>query len=385
MKTVDMPIIELNGTARERGRHYGELAKPLIAEVVAHWRSDLGNFGQNSLTADPVDADEYLKAFLSETHYLKSIEQWTPHLLEEVRGIAEASGQAFENILGLNLMDEEWIFGLRQRLSKPTEKCTAFGVPNQSSGISYAGQNMDIASWVDGRQVLLRVMPHPVTYFDQTFEAPEALVFSSASNIALNGMNANGLGITCNTLAQLQHSIAGLPVSFIVRSVLEQPSLDQAEHFIRSIEHASGQNFILSSPGEMRCFECCGSSVVRYAPEELQGRVFHTNHPLSSPDVSDIPGLNKRSVSTITRLNSITHRLGDPAQTLTLNDIKAALAAHDDPDNPVSRHINNEGSSIGFTTGASIYELGDRPRLHLAAGPPCQTDFIQYHFTTTWR
>lgn len=382
MNTVDMRVIELNGTSWERGCYYGELAKPMIAEVVANWRSDLGNFGQNSLVADPVDADEYLRRFLSETNYLKGIVQWTPHLLKEVRGIAKTSGQAFEDILGLSLMDEEWTFGLRKSLDRTTDKCTAFGLPNPGSHISYAGQNMDIGSWVDGRQVLLRVMPHPVTYFDNTFEAPEALVFSNAGNIALNGMNANGLGITCNTLAQLQHSITGLPISFIVRAVLEQPNIDQAEKLIRAIEHASGQSFILSSQGEMRCFECSGGSVVRYAPKEFQDRLFHTNHPLISSDVSDISGLNKNTVTTIARFKSITERLGDPKLTPRLSDIKAALAAHDDPDNPVSRYANDQGSSIGFTAGSSIYELGVIPRLHLAAGPPCETEFEVFDFST---
>ena len=384
MKTADIPVIELRGSARERGRSYGEEAKSLIAEVVTNWRTDLGNFGQNSLTAIKINSDSYLHDFLKATHYYKSIELWTPHLLEEVKGIAEGSGQAFESILGLNFMDEEWIYGLQQRLNKPSNKCTAFGIPNQYDDVSYGGQNMDIGSWVEGRQVLLRVMPHEVTYFnDETYLAPEALVFSNAGNIALNGVNANGLGITCNTLAQLNHSTTGLPISFIVRSALEQPNIDQAERFLRSIQHASGQNFILSSHDDMRCFECSSSSVVRYAPTEYSGRVFHSNHPIVNQDFDSIAKLTQhRHENSEARMNSICTRLGDPQTKLTLNDIKAALAAHDDPDNPVSRNVNNEGSSIGFTAGSSIYEFSDITRLHLAAGPPCETDFEIFEFTT---
>ena len=373
MKTSDIEVVELSGTARERGRIHGEIGKPLIANLVKSWRADLGNFGQNSETAVPIDPDAYLGEFFSQTKYLSAIERWTPDLLEEVRGIAEGSGQTFENILGLQLMDEEWLFGLSQGLAKPTTKCTAFGVPNQENGLSYAGQNMDIGSWVDGSQVLLRVMP--------TETAPEALAFSIAGNIGLNGLNASGLGITCNTLAQLNYSIDGLPVAFIVRAILAKKSIDEAEDFLRSIAHASGQNYILSSHGDMRCFECCGTSVVRYAPEENQGRVFHSNHPLVNKDESEIAELTRtRLHNTQARLASICTRLGDTTQTLTLDDIKAALAAHDDPENPVSRNTNNEGSSIGFTAGSFIYELGAVPRLHLAAGPPCETAFEIFEF-----
>ena len=375
MRTADIPVIELSGSPRERGRIHGEAAKPLIATVVENWRADLGNFGKNSANTQPIDPSSYLDRFLSQTDYLTAIEKWTPNFLEEVKGIAEGAEQDFETILGIQLMDEEWIFGRRLRLDKPTTKCTAFGVPNPADSISYAGQNMDVPSWVEGKQVLLRVMP--------TETSPEALIFSMAGNIGLNGLNASGLGITCNTLSQLNYAINGLPVAFIVRSILEKHTIDEAEIFLRAIKHASGQNYILSSPGDIRCFECCGTSVVRYAPDTYQGRIFHTNHPLVNQDESDVlPPEKRRSKNTVARLESICHRLGDAIDKVTLGDIKAALAAHDDPDNPVSRNINNQGSSIGYTAGAAIYELEVVPRLHLASGPPCETAFKIFEFNT---
>lgn len=382
MKTSEIPIIELSGTPRERGRLYGETAKPMIAQVVEAWREDLGNFNLGNSNVKRQNPDVYLKAFFSQTHYLSSIEKWTPDLLEEVKGIAEGSGQDFKTTLGLQLMDEEWIFGLRRCLDKPTTKCTAFGVPNQANGISYAGQNMDISRWVEGKQVLLRIMPHQSA--GGNGETPEALVFTTAGNIGLNGLNASALGITCNTLAQLNYLIDGLPVSFIVRSVLERRSIEDAEQFLKTIKHASGQNYILSAPGDMRCFESSATSIVRYAPEAYQGRVFHSNHPLVNPDKSDVSHLTTGRVkNSEARLNSICGRLGDTSRLMTLNDIKAALAAHDDPDNPVSRRTDNDGSSIGYTAGASIYELGDKPRLHLAAGPPCETTFEVFDFSVS--
>ena len=376
MKAADLPVIELSGSPRERGRIHGEAARPLIAKVVEVWRADLGNFAKNSIIASTIDLDVYLNKFFSQTDYLSAIKQWTPDLLEEVQGIAEGSGQTFENIFGLQLLDEEWVFGLRRGLNKPTTKCTAFGVPDQASGVSYAGQNMDTPSWVEGKQVLLRVMP--------TETSPEALIFSMAGNIGLNGLNASGLGITCNTLSQLNYAIDGLPVAFIVRSILERHSIDEAEAFLRSIPHASGQNYILSSAAEIRCFECCGTSVVRYAPDTWQGRIFHTNHPLVNPDENDIfPATKKgRSKNSTARLTSICDRLGDTSRLMTLEDVKAALSAHDDPDNPVSRRINpdNIGNTIGYTAGACIYELGTIPKLHLASGPPCETEFKIFKF-----
>lgn len=375
MKTTDIPVIELSGTPRERGRIHGETAKPLIASLVESWRDDLGNFNLGNSGVKNSHPDTYLDQFLSQTNYLSAIKKWAPDLLEEAYGIAEGAGQDFQHILGLQLIDEEWVFGLRRGLNNPTTKCTAFAVPNQLAVNSYAGQNMDIPSWVEGHQVLLRVMP--------TANSPEALLFSIAGSIGLNGLNASGLGITCNALPQLAYSIDGLPVQFIVRSILAYQNIDQAEQFLHHIQHASGQNYILSAPGDMRCFECSGNQVVRYAPEDQHGRLFHTNHILINPDSSEFAEqITAKPNSSVPRLNSIIHRLGDPSRTVTLDDTKAALAAHDDPDNPVSRVINaqNTSSSIGYTAGSSIYEFSPLPRLHLAAGPPCETAFEVFEF-----
>ena len=375
IKTSDLQLFELKGTPLERGLIFGEAAKTLISKIIELWRAELDNYGAHSSVEQSIDPDIYLNELLSQTGHLAAVNQWAPDLLDEIKGIADGSGQPFEYIFGLHLGDEEWMYGLTRRLSRPTDKCTAFAVSNEVDNLSFAGQNMDVGSWVDKKQVLLRVMPMG--------NAPEALVFTFAGNTGLNGLNAKGLGVTCNTLAQLNYSSDGLPVGAIVRSILTMNSIYEAEQFLRRVPHASGQNYILSSAGDMRCFECSANSVVRYRPDGGDERIFHTNHPLVNKDQNEVFAPEKRrSKNSVARIDSICSRLGDTSQTLTLDDIKAALSAHDDPANPVSRNTNYENSPIGFTAGSSIYELGDVPRLHLAAGPPCETDYEVFEFST---
>ena len=379
MNTLDLPIMTLEGTPRERGRRYGEMAKPLINALVMQWLEHLGQSSQNKQSAKHNAPEVYLKQFFSETNYLDAIKQWTPHLLDEITGIAEGAEQSFEHILGINLMDEEWAFGLRRGLPKPVTKCTAFGLPQSDDGSSYAGQNMDIPSWVEGYQVLLHILP--------TESTPEMYLFSIAGCIGLNGLNACGLGITCNTLASLNKNVSGLPVLFIVRALLEQRSIAQAECLLRQLPHASGQNYLLSSNEAIHCFECSRYCITPYVPTDWQGAIFHTNHPLINQDITqDGPEFEpSAATNSETRFNSIARRLGNGASSDALQRIKAALAAHDDPEHPVSRTINskNTNTTIGYTAGSSIYELGDTPRLHLAAGPPCMTDFKIFEFINT--
>lgn len=373
MKISDMPVFKLEGSPSERGYQYGRAAKAIIAQSIECWRSDLGTSFNTSEKNINLDAQSYLKSFFADTDYLAAINKWAPDLLNEVIGIADGAEQSLDNILGLQLLDEEWVYGMHKQIQKQTNKCTAFGLPDVHDGVSYAGQNMDVGKWVDGKQALLQIM--------RTENTPEILLFTFAGSMGLIGLNSSGLGVTCNTLTQLNHATDGLPVSFIVRKLLEYQSIDHAESFLRDIKHASGQNYILASIGDVRCFECCGTSVVSYQPKDHSGRIFHTNHPLVSCDESDVLSINKsRGVNTVARLNSITNRLGR-SDYISLDEIKAALSSHDDPDNPVSRNVNNDGCAIGYTIGSVIYEFGETPRLHLASGPPCEIQFKTFEFS----
>lgn len=71
---------------------------------------------------------------------------------------------------------------------------------------------MDLPSHYDGSQVLLRVRDRD--------RYKESLVFSAAGMLGLDGLNSDGIGICCNTLAQLRMSASGLPVTFTLREVL---------------------------------------------------------------------------------------------------------------------------------------------------------------------
>ena len=94
-------IVECRGNGRERGHAHGEALRERIAALLERWDADVAarvDRGPAALVAELVGA----------TGFVAAIERHTPDLLEEVRGIAEAAGVAFERVLALNLMDEEW-------------------------------------------------------------------------------------------------------------------------------------------------------------------------------------------------------------------------------------------------------------------------------------
>ena len=93
--------------------------------------------------------------------------------------------------------------------------------------------------------------------------------------------------------------------------------------------------------------------------------------------------------NTRSRLASITARTLNNDMGIELPDLKSALCARDDPENPVCRDLSVDGSSgtndsanpIAFTAGSMIYEYGEKFLLHLAAGPPSRSEFQVFEFT----
>lgn len=364
MDTANLPVLDLEGTPRERGRAHGETLRASIRELRAKYRDYVRAYYD-------LDPAEFYAGFRRYADFLPAVRAHASHLLEEAIGIAEGAGLDPDDVVYTQFGDEEWQYGFfHHEPAHPRQKCSSFGIVGE--GTTYGGQNMDIPPMFDGHQILMRIREP---------DGHVALVFSFAGMIGLNGVNNARLGLCCNSLNQLQPSHTGLPVAFIVRCLLEARSFVEAEAFLRAVPHASGQNYLLSAPGRVGSFECSALSVTECSGGAENGRICHTNHVLASADldafqarVAMLPGSERPTFNNSRqRLLSIGRRV-EQGGASTLETLRAALSAHDDPANPVSRtHRDVLGSPIGFTAGSMIYELGSPPRLHVAAGPPCET------------
>jgi hypothetical protein len=287
----------------------------------------------------------------------------------------------YDTILAYQLADEEW-WHRRGAMDSGShdegESCSGLGVFNQAGGPPLAAQNMDVPSYYDGYQTLLHVK--------EPESDVEALVFTAAGLIGLNGLNGKAVSICCNTLMQLDHAEDGLPVACIVRGVLARSSQSDAATFVQRVKHASGQNYIIGGPQEVLDFECSANKVSRFVPQPGLSRVYHTNHPL----VNDDQGMFKGALKTLSpermaqvetsiadtrgRYDYLERELSDAQETITVERIKAILSSHEAP---VCRD-RIEGR--GLTLGCTIMELASAPALHLAPGPPCSTPFTRYTF-----
>lgn len=367
-KERTLKVVEFEGSGYELGLQHGKALKPEIASLINVWKENTSEVLQR-------DADEVLKEFFEYADFEKDIKKWTPDLYKEIQGIAEGSQQDFQDILLLNLLDEFWVY-VNNINNTDNHHCSSMGVPETNGRPGYISQNMDLESFRDGYQVLM--------HLEASNNNPEQLILTYPGLVGLNGLNDKGIGVVVNTLMQLKASSEGLPVAFVVRRLINSTDKEDMLDFIQNVKHASGQNYILGIQGEVYDFEASTNQVVRYNPENNNGIVYHTNHPLVNADVKPWfdqfdPSLavNKKTNSHY-RFDALENRLGNATN---VNDqfLVTVLSSKDNADNPVCRANDGRG---GFTFSSVIMIMDKEPSLKITAGPPDESEYQTFTFKT---
>jgi hypothetical protein len=98
MAVGSIPLIEVSGTPRERGRAYGEAARTEIARSLAYYHEA---FAASS-------GLDWPQVLVKARTWRGIVEDAAPHLLEEMDGIAEGAGVTPDDILALNARDGEY-------------------------------------------------------------------------------------------------------------------------------------------------------------------------------------------------------------------------------------------------------------------------------------
>ena len=261
--------------------------------------------------------------------------------------------------------------------------CSTIAVFGEGGAPPLLAQNIDLPKIYDGTQALLHVRHHDT--------AVKSFVFTPAGLIGTTGLNNWGVGICCNTLAQLGHASRGLPVAFVVRRVLEHQAVAEAERFLREVPHASGQNYMIGGPSGIVDLECSANKVVPCMPATT--RPYHTNHPIANDDQpwrsydvsSPAPGRGSASTDTDApasvlsnseqRFAFLGNALADMSERITMDLAKSILSTCEVP---ISVARSSKGD--GMTLGSLVMQLSSSPLLDLAAGPPAETTYSRWTF-----
>ena len=362
--------LTLEGTAYQRGLIHGEVLRSQIQELIGIWKADLsGVFGTN--------ADQHIRTFLQRTGFVPAIQQWTPDLLEEIRGMADGSGLAFESLLGFQLLDELWAYNE----TVASGQCTSIGLRAGGGEPACVAQTIDVETFRHGFQTVLHVK-----YPDSDLEA---FFVTSAGLVAFNGMNNRGVGLCCNFLP-LNSRQEGLPVACMVRGALARPSAQEARDFLGRVPHASGQNYLVGGPDALFDLECSANQVVAYQPQGGEDALWHANMPLVNDDLTAwfreaVEGQVENAFirNNRARFRSVERRLGQASGRPQLELLKETLASRDSEQDPICSVGDEREFFAGIGTysfASTVMKLSGEPELHVSFSPSDASSYTRLGF-----
>jgi len=345
-------IVDLEGTPYQMGKAHGQTLKSEILELLERWKADL-------VKTYGVSAEVFIQNLLKKTDFQPAIARWTPGLLDEVRGIADGAGVDFNTIYAYQLIDEIWAMDADLGFSK----CTSIAAGKRNGDPAFVAQTLDIPGFYHGYQTVLRIRDER--------EDLETLVFTIPGVVALNGLNSRSVAICVNAVTQLAYSPKGLPVAFVVRGILRQRTYEQAVKFLRDIQPAAPQNYVIGGPADAAAFERSAGKMSGFIPFAGAEFTYHTNHPLVNEDFNPrFPETLKRRGMTLEKYQALCPRFNFLGRALGDNSAATDLAALKALFKDRASGINNAG-----TYGCTIMVLGVTPELHISPGRPDEEPF----------
>ena len=251
--------------------------------------------------------------------FAREIEQFAPHYLEEMRGIAAGAGVTFEDVVMINARTEV-IAKARAEKKKaaelePGDGCTgALILPSRSAnGRLIHGQNWDWRAECADTAIVLRV---------RNDNGPDILTFVEAGGLARSGLNGAGISITANYLeSDRDFQQLGVPLSLIRRKVLEQEHFALAIKAVSTTPKSCSNNIMLGmAAGFGVDYECTTDEAFPIYPG-ADDLIVHANHWVSEVALGKLRDTGRASTPESAYRDWRVRRLLNEAATLTREDL----------------------------------------------------------------
>jgi isopenicillin-N N-acyltransferase like protein len=342
--------IEVAGWPRDMGRQIGEAAGEEIRGFCDVALSLANKFVRvSNTTADRIVA----KA-------LQCAERYSPDMVEELQGMAEAAKVSIEEVMLLQV---------RNQLQPESDAgCTSLSLAadgrRPSRGIVAQNWDNDPA-----------LQPFTIVLTRRPAGKPALMTVTQAGLIAYIGFNEAGIGVCLNTLPAPARSI-GVPHYFTVRGIYEADSLEGAVQAVRRADRAIPANIMLVTPQGPADLEVTLDEVHVLQDAEMGG-VTHTNH-CRHPELLAINGQFSELIQSHERQRRIDELLDLPHRSPDLDELKEVLRDHDGYPRSICRHTNDDArTGIWETLFSVIIEPASR-RMHVSRGTPCEHQYEVY-------
>jgi isopenicillin-N N-acyltransferase-like protein len=355
-----MPLVEISGPPRERGRQYGELAREPIERSIA-WYSE-----QFTATASL----SWERILENARRWEPLVEAYLPDAIEEMQGIAEGSGCRYEEILALNGRGE--LSAGNPFFEEANEACSSYSILPEAAGDghAYCGQNWDWRSAILDTVIMLRI---------EQPGRPTIVMQVEAGQVGRQGANSAGIGLNANGLGARFGKVLGMPQPYIRRKILDSWDMNEALQAVFESQQSLCTNLLLShrdgfaidletTPGRHGWGYPTDGVLVHtnhfryFVPKQIEG-----TYRYFSPD----------SLYRAERIERVLARAGEAATGEAMRAlIREALSDHFGFPDAVCNHPNpvDPWWSQNETVASSLVDL-TTGEYRIAHGNPCENDY----------
>lgn len=376
--TQKIRMLELAGSPYEIGFAHGkayadEIA--LLTEERMHLSSDPFWTGGRSVThADVVAAGEACLAYHR---------AFSPALMEEIQGIADATGLGVNELVIMNGFTDFVDIMANPDAFAPNGSdeigdgdgggCTAFVVdPSYSgNGGGFIGQTWDMHTTATPHVLMLRITPD---------DGPALLTFTITGCVGMIGMNEHGVAVGINNLLG-RDGRPGVHWTFVIRKMLAQRDVDAALRVLTTSQLSGAHNYVLMGPdgrGQMTGYNV-EATATHHRVDRVADYVVHTNHCVI-PELTTYERKRKAYslASTEARLSQGDAFLAARRGQIDMNTLVALTRYHEEDGPSVCAHAV-PGYDVE-SSGACIMAPGTGD-LWAVWGNPCTNEYERFVVT----
>jgi isopenicillin-N N-acyltransferase-like protein len=332
-----MHAIELSGSPREMGEHFGEAFKNEIAELyelrVANAILDAFRFGGRTVS------EEDLLSLATEC--FKISQSFDEIGVDEQVGIAHGSDLTTAQVTALGGLTD-----LRDVLSwaGPMERdggCT---------GIIRAGSEMQLGQTWD---LATNNMPYVVYVHRMPDEGPETWSVTTVGCLSLMGMNEHGLALGTTNL-RTTDARPGVPYLNVIHRALRETNVPSAVGVVRDAPRAAAHTFLIADREEGCVVECTAAKSI--VADLVDGVIVQANHcQVHAHQRIESTAPNPSSRARFARMEELVRS----------HDLRDALSDTANGELAISRHDFD-----GISTNAAVLMTPATGVISIVHGPP---------------
>ncbi len=346
----EFKLIECSGTPYEIGRQWGEGCKESIFKISENICNSMAAYYQATKEDVVTNAMKFFPA----------VQKFDPYLVEIMRGQADATGLSLEEIFTQKCFNE-----LTFSYNNISGLCTSLAATGKATqgGKTILGQNID---FLPGTPIDLLKIHHAngLVQFTLSFSNSSEFTFSSA-----------GFGMCANATIGQDFSF-NIPVGCYLPKVMREKNIQNAMDILKKVARGLGYYHLADINGHMAAIESIHNDFELLYPE--RDMLLHSNHYITER-FKVVDTASQLQPDSYHRLDRIRSLMDQHYGRINIEIIMEILTDHDHQPYSICRHIDPT-VPISSATQASFIMVPSEGAIYIAAGNPCEYEYVRYEF-----